>query len=295
MWLERLILRKTEKRLLPYREQVESLDVDVKDKYKNYLPQIEKCYTLATHWHGTGRYHYQHENGSRYQKENSTETIDILNAILVSDGLIPHHDPWIDSKANTVSLTTTRMHARAFARIHTTQNEELVYELGSIKLWLRFYFALLFIWLFANFWSHRSFIKNTLRTSFSKDIQNWASAIRKPKKGKVIGILDMFKGDIPTSDIEGNYPVLIGIKADSSELIETIPLTNKVEQRSLKPITLEMFSHIEVPLGRVKETEDMLNTYDIDIPVIPLEFGDIYLTNTPLEQLAFHKQKLGCK
>jgi hypothetical protein len=53
MWLERLILRKTEKRLLPYREQVESLDVDVKDKYKNYLPQIEKCYTLATHWHAS--------------------------------------------------------------------------------------------------------------------------------------------------------------------------------------------------------------------------------------------------
>jgi hypothetical protein len=287
MWLERLILRKTEKRLLPYREQVKSLSNEVADEYQGYLAQIEKCYPLTTHWHGTGRYHYQHENGSRYKKISNDGTIDILNAIIKSNGLTPHHDPWIDSKGDTVSLATTRMHARAFARIHTVQNEDLVYELGSIKLWLRFYFALLFIWLFANFWSHRSFIKNTLRTSFSNDIQNWASAIRKPKNGKVIGILDMFKGDIPTSDIEGNYPILFGIKADMRELITTIPLTHKVEQRSLTPVTLEMFTHIEVPLCNVTQTQDLLKTHNMDIPVLPLEFGDIYLANTPLERLAF--------
>ena len=97
----------------------------------------------------------------------------------------------------------------------------------------------------------------------------------------------MFKGDIPTSDIEGNYPILFGIKADTNELITTIPLTHKVEQRSLKPITLEMFSHIEVPLCKVIETKDLLKTHNVDITVIPLEFGDIYLAGTPLEQLAF--------
>lgn len=287
MWLERVILRKAEKRLLPYREQVKSLSNEETAEYQSYVSKIEHYYSLATHWHGTGRYHYQHENGSRYQNVNTRGTIDILNAIIQSNGLTPHHDPWIDSKGSTVSLATTRMHARAFACIHTTQSGDLVYELGSIKLWLRLYFALLFIWLFANFWSHRSFIKNTLRTSFSNDVQNWASAIRKPKNGKVIGILDMFKGNIPTSDIVGNYPILFGIKADAKELITTIPLTHKVEQRSLTPISIGMFSHIEVPLHKVVETEDLLKTHNIDIPVLPLEFGDMYLSNIPLEQLAF--------
>ena len=287
MLLEKLILRKTEKRLLPYREQVRSLSNEVIATYKSYLSQIEKSYSVATHWHGTGRYHYHHENGSRYQKVNTDGTIDILNTIIQSNGLTPHHDPWIDSKGDTVSLATTRMHARAFARIHATNANSFIYELGSIKLWLRFYFVLLFVWLFANFWSHRSFIKNTLRTSFSNDIQNWATVIRKPQNGKVIGILDMFKGDIPTSDIEGNYPILFGVKADTKELITTIPLTHKVEQRSLTPITLKMFTHIEVPLYMVTETEELLKTHNVDIPVIPLEFGDIYLADTPLKELAF--------
>lgn len=291
MWLEQLIIRKTEKGLSPYRKQAKSLDAEVTAHYQSYLNQIKTLYQQTTHWHGTGRYHYQHENGSRYKTVVTDDVIDILDAILMSNGLTPHHDPWIDSNGKTVSLATTRMHARTFARIHASKKEVMVYELGSIKLWLRFYFALLFVWLFANLWSHRNFIRDTLRTTFSKDIQNWASAIRKPQNGKVIGILDMFKGDIPTSDIEGNYPILIGIQVDTKELIETIPLTKKVEQRSLKPITLEMCTHIEVPLKHIAETENLLKKHNIHLPAIPMEFGDIYLADTPLATLAFSVQK----
>lgn len=286
-WAEKLILKKAEKRLAPYRYQVSLLNREVTEKYQKSLSEIEKLHQNTTHWHGTGRYHYHHQNGSRYGEVDLDKTVDILEQILKSNGLVPHHDPWIDSNGKTVSLATTRMHARAFARIHASDNEILFYELGSIKFWLRFYFALLFLWLFANFWSHRKFIKDTLRSSFSRDVQNWASAIRKPEKGKVISILDMFKGEIPTSDIDGNYPILIGIKADSSKLIETIPLTHKVEQRSLQPITLEMFTHIEVPSKKVTETKDLLSKHNVHLQVLPLEFGDMYLSNTPLKELAF--------
>lgn len=287
MWLESLILKKAEKKLVPYRHQVSLLNREISEEYRELSSEIEKLYQSTTHWHGTGRHHYNHQNGSRYSEVNLDKTIDILEQIFKSNGLIPHHDPWIDSNGKTVSLATTRMHARAFARIHASDNEILFYELGSVKFWLRFYFALLFIWLFANFWSHRKFIKDTLRSSFSKDVQNWASAIRKPKKGKVISILDMFKGEIPTSDIDNNYPILIGIKADPSKLIETIPLTHKVEQRSLRSITLEMFTHIEVPSKKVAETKDLLNKHHVQLPVLPLEFGDMYLASTSLRELAF--------
>lgn len=287
MWLERLVIGKAEKKLMPYRDYSVFLDNRAITAYQNHLDQIKKIYQQTTHWHGTGRYHYEHRRDTRYEAVKTNKITDVLEAICKADGLMPHHDPWIDSNGKTVSLATTRMHARAFARIHAFKRKVLVYELGSIKFWLRFYFVLLFIWLFTNLWSHRHFIKDTLRATLSKDIQNWASAIRKPQKGKVIGILDIFKGDIPTSDIEGNYPVLIGIKANTNELIETIPLTHKVEQRSLQPITIEMFTHIEVPLQKTDETKKILSEQNVQIPVIPLEFGDIFLSETPLSELAF--------
>lgn len=287
MWIEKLIIRKAETKLLPYRKQAELVKKEFIDQYQKYLPQITTLYTQTTHWHGTGKYHYQHQDGSRYDAVKIDKTIDILAAILKSGGLEPHYDPWINSGGKTVSLATVRMHARAFARIHAVENETLVYELGSIKYWLRFYFVLLFVWLVTSLWSHRSFIRNTLRASFSKDVQNWASAIRKPHNEKVVSIFDIFRGDIPTSDIRGNYPVLIGVTTNPKHLIDTIPLTRKVEQRSLQSITLNMFTHLEVPLQNVNETEKLLTEHNLPLPVIPIEFGDIYLANEPLERLSF--------
>ena len=287
MWIEKLVIRKAEKKLLPYRKQANLVKQEYFDQYQIYLPQITTLYTQTTHWHGTGRYHYQYQNKSRYEAVCTDNITDILEAILKTNGLEPHLDPWINSGGKTVSLATVRMHARAFARIHAVDNETLVYELGSIKYWLRFYFVLLFVWLVTNLWSHRYFIRDTLRVSFSKDVQNWASAIRKPHNEKVVSIFDIFRGDIPTSDIKGNYPVLIGVTTNPKHLIDTIPLTRKVEQRSLQPITLNMFTHLEVPLQNISETEKLLKEHNIPLPVIPIEFGDIYLANEPLEKLAF--------
>lgn len=287
MWLEQLIIKKADRKLQPYRKQAESVEQDFAEQYQKYLPQITTLYTQTTHWHGTGRYHYQHHNESRYEAVCTDNVTDILASILKTGGLEPHRDPWINSGGKTVSLATVRMHARAFARIHAVGNETLVYELGSIKYWLRFYFVLLFVWLVTSLWSHRSFIQDTLRASFSKDVQNWASAIRKPHNKKVVSIFDIFKGDIPTSDIKGNYPVLIGVTTNPKNLIDTIPLTRKVEQRSLQPITINMFTHLEVPLQNIRETEKLLKEHNILLPVIPIEFGDIYLANEPLEKLAF--------
>ena len=287
MWLERLIIKKAEKKLQPYREQAELVRHDFTDQYQKYLPQISTLYTETTHWHGTGRYHYQHQNGSRYVAVCTDNITDVLAAILETNGLEPHHDPWINSGGKTVSLATVRMHARTFARIHLFEKETLFYELGSFKYWLRFYFVLLFAWLITSLWSQLSFIRDTLRASSSKDVQNWASAIRKPHNKKVVGIFDIFRGNVPTSDIHGNYPVLIGVATNPKDLIDTIPLTRKVEQRSLQPITLNMFTHLEVPLQNINETEKLLEGHNILLSVIPIEFGDIYLANEPLEKLAF--------
>ncbi len=286
MWLEKLILKKAEKRLQLYRIQAEVTKEAWAIQYQQYALQITALYALATHWHGTGRYHYRHQEDSRYQ-DVQEDIVDILTKIIESGGLKPHTDPWINSGGKTVSLARVRMHARAFARIHVCEGDALLYELGSVKYWLRLYFLLLFVWLMSNIGDHLNFLRSLLRTSFSRDVQNWASAIRKPSKGKVVSIFDIFKGHIPTSDIVGNYPVLIGIVADPKDLINTIPLTHKVEQRSLHTVMLAQFTHIEVPLQYVAITEEILKETGVFLPVIPLEFGDMYLANQPVQVLAY--------
>ncbi len=286
MWLEKLILKKAEKRLRPYRIQAESVKQERAAQYQQYVPQITTLYARATHWHGTGRYHYRHQEDSRYQGLGD-DSVDILTEIIESGGLKPHQDPWIYSGGKTVSLATVRMHARGFARIHADEESIFVYELGSVTYWFRLYVLLLLVWLFTNMRSQRVFIKGLFRPSFFQDIQSWTRAIRKPDDKNLPSMSDIFGGYITASDIAGNYPVLIGVVANPENLVDTIPLTHKVEQRSLHKIILAQFTHIEVPLQYVATTEEILKEKSIFLPVIPLEFGDLYLANEPLDKLAF--------
>lgn len=287
MFLERLIIARAEKKLVPYREQAESIKREYAERYESYVPQIAALYAQTTHWHGTGRYHYEHPEHTRYGEVNSDSMIDVLTEIIKTNGLRPHEDPWIDTGYKTVSLATTRMHARVFARVHACTDITFVYELGSIKFWIRLYFSLLAAWLFAYLPRHLKFVRNLLRPSFSQDVQNWGSALRKPMQNRVARIIDIFRGDIPSSDIDGNYPILIGIVPNPNCLVETISFIHKVEQRSLQSVTIDMFTHLEVPLQNVAETECLLRKRNVSLPVIPLEYGDLYLANEPLEKLAF--------
>lgn len=213
---------------------------------------------------------------------------DVLVGIIDSGGLQPYRDQWIDSGGSTVSLATVRMLSRAFARVHAYEKSTFVYELGSIKFWLRLYFFLTAVWLCTDRHALSTVFGGLFRLSFFRDIRIWESAIRKPN-GKRVSVLNVFLRKTLVSDIEGNYPILIGIVACAKDLIETTPIARKVERRSLKPVTLQQFTHIEVPLQRIAETEEVLKQKCISIPVIPLEFCDVYLANQPLDKLTYLK------
>lgn len=286
MSLEQSILNKGEKSLKPYRIKGEELKKD-NPEYQAWVSQIESCLQKATYWHGTGRYHYQYKGESRYESVNVDGLLDVFGSIIEHDGLIPHQDPWIDSGGKTVSLGTVRIHSRLFARIHLYEHEKLIYELGSVRYWVRLYMCLLFFWLFANLDSFRQFGKSLFRRSTYKDLQSWTGAIRKPQNGKVISLWNFVSGESPDSDIKENYPILFGIAKGILEVINTIPLTHAVEVRSLQSVTLKDFTHIEVPLGKVKETEEFLKTKNVSLPVLPMEFVDAYMCDVPLKQLAY--------
>ena len=278
MWLERWIIKNAEQKLTPYRAQAEVVKQARALEYQKYLPKISDLYRQTTHWHGTGRFRYERNKDSRY---------DVLIGIIDSNGLQPYRDPWIDSGGNTVSLATVRMHSRLFARIHACENTALVYELGSIKFWLRLYTFLLFVWICTDRHAQKTVIGGLLRRSFFRDIRMWESAIRKPDNKKIVSILNGFRRQILVSDIEGNYPILIGIVAETKDLIETTPIARRVERRSLKLITLTQCTHIEVPLQNVAETEKILKEKGVSLPVIPLEFGDLYLADQSLDKLTY--------
>ena len=143
MWLERFIIRKAEKRLRPYRAQAELVKQEIATDYQKYLPEITALHQRATHWHGTGRYRYERMKDS-WDGIRGNTVFDILDRVIRSRGLQPYRDPWIDSGGKTVSLATVRMLAHTFARIHAYEQSDFVYELGSIKFWLRLYSLLRF-------------------------------------------------------------------------------------------------------------------------------------------------------
>ena len=287
MWLENLILKKTEAVLQAYRRKAKAIKKTCESEYQSYFPYIKEYCERATYWHGTGRYHYQYQGATRYENVSVDGLLDVLNSIIEQGGLTPHYDPWIDSGGKTVSLGTVRMHSRLFARIHLYEHDALLYELGNVPCWVHLYTRLLLLWLFTDLGSCKQFIKSLFRRSFYKDLQSWVGAIRKPKNGRVISLWHFVNGESPDSDIRGNYPILFGIARGTLEVIDTIPLTHRVEVRSLRPVKLEDFTHMEVPLARIKETEEFLKIKGISLAVLPIEFVDIYLSNTPLEKLAY--------
>jgi len=286
MSFEALILKRAESKLESYRKEGER-QKRLRVEYQDYQHRIKRLYKEASYWHGTGRYHHMYSGGSRYGKVRAEAHFDVLESIIQGGGLIPHADPWIPSGGKTVSLGTARMHSRLFACAHRYETDTLLYELGSMKFWIRLYGALLLSWLSTNFDSAAVLFRALSRPSSLRDVQSWASAVRSSKNGSLITFRNLLLGINLGSDIAGNYPLLFGISKENLEVIDTLPLTHRVEVRTLSLVGLSSFTHIEVPSSRVKETESFLRNRNINLEVIPLEFGDMYLGSVPLRQLAY--------
>lgn len=283
-YIERIVLRKGEKELESFRLTENILKTPEFSSYSQYLPLIKSCYEQASYWHGTGRYQYSYLGDSRYGEIDFKNKFDILASVLEDGGLKPHFEPWlkkIEILSPTISMTPFRMYAKLYAGLYLYEHDALIYEFGSTNFWFKIFIRLQaidkkFLWFL--------FTKGILKLfgpSVYQGTRQYIRSIRSDLDKKPVSI---FKGHLIHTDITGNYPILIGVKNSIKILSFNLGL-ERLETRTNEPISLKDISHLEVPLSKIKETEDLLKKNNISLTIIPLEYGEMYCSNFMLKDL----------
>jgi hypothetical protein len=251
--------------------------------YSEYLSTINDCYQKIGYWHGTGRYHYSHKNNSRYEDIDFSVTIDILESILTEGGMRPHREPWLEKiqriNTATISLSPYRMYARLYSELYQYQGDSLRYQFGTVKLWYKIFLTVqLLDGKFLLFLITKGLFRLANRATY-KNIKRFISSVNKNSE-----VVSIYKAHLIRSDIEKNYPILFGIKKELNTITFN-PGMQRLEARTDRVITLGDIVSIEVPLSKIAETKNLLEKYNITLPVIPLELGELYCSTLPLEQL----------
>lgn len=286
---EQFLISRSERHLKKYRESAKRTSTEFLQQYNSYLPDIERVYTHASYWHGTGKYQYRHARGSRIEKIETPGVVNVLESILNSGALETHiQEHWVTHDGGlkeTVSLAPTRMHARLYSHIHLREGVLLEYVFGGTRFWMGF-----FIFLAILQFSKKSSLDKWTSIHvmmFSKNFLSyarvWASAVCNLDK---YSFLPLWKAYDLRSDIAGNHGILFGIKDEATQGSNMFTLSKNLEVRVDRAIKLNDMTHIEVPRENVEETKQLFARKNISLPIIPLEFGEMYCSQFPLIQLA---------
>jgi hypothetical protein len=207
----------------------------------------------ADYWHGTGR--YQYSNG---------EVVDVLKGIAEQGALLPNYDAFdLNRPMTSVSLAKQRMYARAYADMHGQGSGETDRH-GSSLFWASIYLGDIAVEAAreAEAWKPIGYkrMMDHLRTGSAAE---WYKKVTRTNTS----VVDLYGSG---SDIEGNYPMLFGIRT-GIDLTDTSRAVGLHEVRTESSIPLDLVTHVEVPRGRVEETRVI-----IGIPVIAIEDGEAY-------------------
>jgi len=255
------------------------------DQYKELSPQIEDCYKNATHWHGTGRYHYDTDGQSKYDVVNTDELIDVFERILTENGLKVHDDPWVKVNgryASSISTTEWRMYARIYAELHEANGEhiEITYAKRKQIINYFFYYTLLSTPLFA---LYKGVVAAFDKTRYATKGQDWVKTINNTVRSKGNAFTDLLKimGECE-STIDNNYGILVGIDGTDIGQAKINPIIGMFETRFTGNITLERITHFEVPLANISTIKDLLKKHKVSKPVFPIELCEIFCSTQPI-------------
>lgn len=281
--IDQIILKMGEKSLFSFREKAKIIELPIFPGYTESIPLIEKIYQEVGYWHGTGRYQYAHSNVTRYESLDTDTITDLLESIIQEGGLRLHDEPWLRKIQKmampTVSLSPFRMYAKLYAGLYLYEKDTLEYQFGTTKIWFRILLRIQML--------NKNFLKFLLskglfqlaRISTFQNTKLWVRSIRKDGKNS-----NLLKGHLIRSDIPGNYPILIGIKKNIS-LMYFNPGMERLEARTDKPVRFEDMTHIEVPLAHIEDTRTILKKKNVQLPVIPLEYGEFHCAGKSLSTL----------
>lgn len=256
--------------------------------YEENKEKIEEVYSKATHWHGTGRYHYQVDGNSKYEGNLNVDSLeDVLNEVLNKGGIIPSLDTFIQSDKEykeSVSTTMWRIYARVYLELHSTDETAPKITFGDRNDFIKFF--LLFSILSVPIWGLPIAYYKMYRDSRLKEkCPKWASTINNTFSSKGNTAADLInicgKG---RSTIKGNYGLLFGFSDKGLVKADVNPMVTLFETRFPKPIGLENITHIEVINSKVEEVRKLLKVRGVYIPVLPLEACEIYASKIPFKK-----------
>lgn len=234
----------------------------------------------GTCFHGSGRYTYP---GYKYSQAPIEATpIDTLVRVM-SEGIVPHRDPWLveSDEVTSTSLTEHHMYARWYAHKHqplespgplwsygdpddwfayfcvSTLLSELVHRPAQLGQIFRYYDRINGAYM-AHKWK-RSFnadptIRSTVDTVFSR------------------------------TNIAGNYGIIYGVPKSAVQNIMQ-HRGNQHEVRTQCTIRPEHISAIEVPLSQIGETQRVVDSFGLSARVLPVEVVDYYYSQQDLSQV----------
>lgn len=222
-------------------------------------------------WHGTGRYQHAPQG-----------TTDVLHKILQDRALLPAQDAYAvfsgGQAMTSTSLTPLRIIARCYGDMHGKGHKE-PNRYGDALTWVSYYYGLFYARLYtAQYWTVKRHYANWHRqTHDAKGHNTWGKKANQSAQD----VWDVFGLG---SDIAGNYPIVIGVRA----IADTIPLSkifSDCEVRVGRAITWAEITHLEVPLSKVAEVQAMLAKNDLTMPVEPIELGEWVADQQPFSKL----------
>lgn len=231
--------------------------------------KIKEVISPTKLWHGTGRYQYR-----------DGKVTDVLDFIAKNGKLQPQFDD-IDftGPMESLSLAPSRMYSRAYADMHGKGAAEPERH-GSSMFWAWTFLADIGIEAMkeSKVWTKEG--RTSSRSHFAQSgAQDWYKKVR----GTYSGTMALFRKG---SDIEGNYPILFGIKDGMVEPAVTSKSIAIHEVRSQNSLSLEQaITHIEVPRHQVENTQHLLESYGQNVPVIAIEDAERYVADLPFTEL----------
>jgi len=213
-------------------------------------------------WHGTGRFQYDQDG----------KIVDVLQSIIKLNGLKPLvKDPWLKIEGNlqkSISLAKIRMYSRIYADTMQFDPKEIEYHFHSSRFW---FWVIGIIHVLRNPFNVVSHLLSLQTKKESPEqLNDLIVKYRKknaiPKKPFIFKLLNM-----PSTDIEGNYGIVIGVSDCSDIAFKMDKRYSLYEDRIKSDIELKRFTYIEVPEKKVSETKKVLEGQNLSIPVYAIE------------------------